>query len=327
MKALIYNEHGGPEKLIKTEVPDPVIAADEVLVAVVATSVNRADLLQLRGRYPGYERTGSILGLDLSGTVIEVGSEVSDLEVGDPVCALVDGGGYAQLAAVPAAMCLKLPANMSFTKAAALPEVFTVAYQCFDWLAQLTAGQSVLIHAGASGVGTAMVQYAKQKGARVFVTASAPKHAQLYDLGAEVCIDYKSEEFDEIVMSHTGGKGVDVLVDFIGGPYSKQNINTIAVDGTGIMLSQMGGRYAEEYDMSPILMKRLTIVGSTLRNRSDEYKRKLTADLRTHAWPLFGEGKLFALVDTIFDWDDARSALEYMESNANVGKIVITIGD
>ncbi|OAV45466.1 NAD(P)H-quinone oxidoreductase [Lewinella sp. 4G2] len=327
MKAILFAENGGPENLSIAEVADPTIQPNEVLVAVVATSVNRADLLQLAGKYPGYGTPGEILGLDLAGTVIEVGAEVEGLAVGDNVCALVDGGGYGQLAAVPASMCLKLPSGMSFTKAAAVPEVFVTAFQALYWLGDLEEGDDILIHAGASGVGTAMIQLAKFSGARVFVTASANKHQRLYELGADVCIDYRKEDFADVILEKTDGQGVHLIIDFVGPTYAKQNFRCAATDGCVVLLSLLGGAAEEQVDLAQVLLRRLTLVGSTLRNRSADYKAQLLADFRDQVWPLFADRSLRAIVDTIYDWEDADDALKYMQSNANVGKIVICIGE
>lgn len=326
MKALLFDEATGPAALYVGEAPDPTIGPDDVLIAVVAASVNRADLLQLHGNYPGFGAKGEILGLDLAGTVIEVGANVQDLEIGDNVCALVDRGGYAQRAAVPASMCLKLPESLSFTKAAALPEVFLVAYQALSWLGDVHAGDDVLIHAGAGGVGTAMIQIAKKMGATVFVSASKRKHEYLVGLGADYCIDYKKEDFAEFVLQKTDGKGVEVLIDFIGDPYAKQNLKALAVDGTEVILGLMGGKSSEGLSAVPIVLKRLTIVGSTLRNRPLEYKEVLMEEFRETVWPLFTDRQLLPVVDTIYDWEDAPEAFEYMAGNGNIGKLVLTIG-
>ena len=326
MKALLFDAPGGPESLYLGEAPDPVAGPDDVLIAVVATSVNRADLLQLSGRYPGYGEPGEILGLDLAGTVIELGANVTELQVGDNVCALVDGGGYAQLAAVPAAMCLKLPSNLSFTKAAAIPEVFITAHQGLQRFGALAVGENVLIHAGGGGVGTSMIQLAKARGARVIVTASVGKHQQLSDLGADACLP-RGGNFATAVQSLTDGKGADVIVDFVGGDYFQENLEAAALDGRIVQLGMMNGLRLPEVDLSQIVLKRLQLIGSTLRNRSAGYKQGLVDEFRTTTWPLFASRELRPIVDSIFDWEDARSALEYMAANANVGKIVITIGE
>ena len=326
MKALLFDTTDGPGSLYKGEVADPTPGPDEVLVAVVATSVNRADLLQLHGKYPGYGEKGEILGLDLAGTVIELGAEVKDLQVGDNICALVDGGGYAQLATVKAGMCLKLPGNLSFTKAAAIPEVFITAYQGLQVYGGLQSGHSVLIHAASGGVGTSMVQLAKVGGARVITTGSRGKQQSLKDIGADVCLD-RGTGFADAVMEATDSKGVDLIVDFVGAPYLRENLEVAGLDGRMILLGLLGGQQVEHVGMAAIVLKRLQLIGSTLRNRSAAYKQRLVDDFRSNVWPLFADRTLHPVVDSIFDWDDARSALEYMEANANVGKIVITIGD
>ena len=326
MKALLFDTTDGPSSLYKGEVTDPKPGPDEVLIAVVATSVNRADLLQLRGNYPGYGKPGEILGLDLAGTVIELGAEVNNLRVGDNVCALVDGGGYAQLATVKAAMCLKLPGNLSFTKAAAIPEAFITAYQGLHVYGGMKSGQTVLIHAAGGGVGTSMVQLARVAGARVITTGSHRKQQQLKDIGAEVCLD-RGTGFTDAVLNATEHKGADLIVDFVGAPYLRENLEVAALDGRIVLLGLLGGQQVDGIGLAPVVLKRLQLIGSTLRNRSAEYKQQLVDDFRSAVWPLFANRTLHPVVDSIFDWDDARSALEYMEANANVGKIVITIGD
>ena len=326
MKALLFDEPGGPEALYIGTLPDPKPGPDEVLIANVATSVNRADLLQLKGQYPIKESTYVPLGMDAAGTVIEVGEKVTAFQVGDNVCTLVSSGGYGQLLVSPAEMCLHLPANLSFTKAAAIPEVFITAYLALNQLAKVQPGEHVLIHAGASGVGTAAIQLARHYGAQVCVTASAGKHEHLKAIGVDCCIDYRSEDFEEVVLQRTGGLGANVIIDFIGAPYATQNMNCVAVDGRIVTLGMLGGRYTEGFDSSPFIMKRLTLIGSTLRNRPRAFKEELMANFRREIWPLFESRQLHPVVDSIFDWEDAVSALKYMESNANVGKIVIAIG-
>ena len=326
MKALLFDEPKGPEALYLGTVPDPVVGPNDVLIANVATSVNRGDLLQLKGQYPVEKPSAVSLGMDAAGTVIEVGENVTDFAIGDNVCALVREGAFAQLVAAPAAMCLRLPGNLSFTKAAAIPEVFITAYLALHQLANLQSGEHVLIHAGASGVGTAAIQLAHHYGATVCVTASAGKHEHLKAIGADCCIDYRTQDFDEVVLKRTNGKGANVLLDFIGAPYAAQNVKCIAMDGRIVALGMLGGRFTEGFDSSPFIMKRLTLFGSTLRNRPQPFKEALLADFNREIWPLFASRELHPIVDSIFDWDDAVSGLKYMEANANVGKIVITIG-
>jgi putative PIG3 family NAD(P)H quinone oxidoreductase len=327
MKAITIKSPGDANQLEITEVPDPVAGSGQVLVYVAATALNRADILQREGKYPPPPGVTDILGLEMAGTVIEVGEGVTDFEVGDNVCSLLPGGGYAQQVTVDAAMLLKLPENLSFTKAAAIPEAFLTAFQALHLIAKIQPGETVLIHAGASGVGTAAIQLVKLAGAHPIATASGRKHQQLLDLGAELCIDYRTEDFAEAALSHTNGKGVNIILDFIGGPYLEKNLKALAMEGRMVSLAALGGARVEGVSMAPILRKRLQLTGTTLRSRSKEYKYQLVAEFRERIWPAFADRSVRALVDTIYDWEGVADAHKYMEANANVGKIVLTIGE
>ncbi len=326
MKAIIFDEAGGPEKLYLGEVPDPIPETGQVLVHVIATALNRADLLQREGRYPLPSDANPLLGLEMAGTVVGLGEGVTDFEIGDAVCALLNGGGYAQLVAVDQAMLLRLPEGISFTKAAAIPEVFLTAFQALHWIAKLGAGETVLVHAGGSGVGTAAIQLVRLAGATPIITASTAKHDALLALGAARCIDYRKEDFAEAVLDHTQGKGANVVLDFVGAPYLENNLKALATDGRMVSLAALGGARAEAVSMAPILRKRLQITGTTLRARSAAYKQALTADFREKIWPHFADQTLQAVVDTIYDWEEVQAAHRYMASNANLGKIVLTVG-
>lgn len=327
MKAITVKTPGDANQLQVTEVEDPKAGPGQVLVYIAATALNRADILQREGKYPPPPGVTDILGLEMAGTVIETGEGVTDYEVGDNVCALLSGGGYAQQIAVDADMLLRLPERMSFTKAAAIPEAFITAFQAIHKIAQLKKGETVLIHAGASGVGTAAIQLARHAGARVVVTASSMKHQPLEDLGVARCIDYRTEDFAEAVLDETDGKGADVILDFVGGGYFEQNLRAAALDGRIVSLAALGGARVANVSLAPILRKRLQITGTTLRSRSKEYKRQLVADFRATIWPHFTDRDLMAVVDMIYDWEGVADAHKYMEANANVGKIVLTIGE
>lgn len=327
MKAIQLHKFGSADQLYLGEWPDPIPQMGELLINVHATALNRADLLQREGKYPPPAGESPLMGLEMAGTVAAWGEGVTGFEVGDPVCGLLGGGGYAQQVVIPADLALPLPGNLSFTKAAAIPEVFLTAYQAIHWLAQFKSGERILIHAGASGVGTAAIQLAWLAGAKeIFVTASAPKHAFCQDLGADHAIDYKTESFAEKIADLTDGKGVDVIIDFVGGPNFGPNLESLALDGRLVMLAFLGGVKTEELNLAPILRKRLQIIGSTLRSRSLEYKTKLTADFRTQCWHSFAGGQLRPIIDSIYNWEEVAAAHRYMESNANRGKIVMTVG-
>ncbi|MFT5015467.1 MAG: tumor protein p53-inducible protein 3 [Neolewinella sp.] len=327
MKAVTVKTPGDANQLQITEVEDPKAGAGQVLIYVAATALNRADILQREGKYPPPPGVTDILGLEMAGTVIETGEGVTDFEVGDNVCALLSGGGYAQMIAVDADMLLKLPERLSFTKAAAIPEAFITAFQALHQIAKLQKGETVLIHAGASGVGTAAVQLAKHAGAKVVATASSMKHQRLEDLGADRCVDYRTEDFADAVLNETDGKGANVILDFIGGSYFEQNLKAAALDGRIVSLAALGGARVENVSLAPILRKRLQITGTTLRSRAKDYKRQLVADFRDQVWPHFADRSLVAIVDSIYDWEGVADAHKYMEANANVGKIVLTIGE
>ena len=326
MKAIVFDAPGDAHQLHLADVMDPAPAPAAVLLRIAATALNRADLLQREGHYPVPEGANPILGLEVAGTVMQVGEEVRDFEVGDNVCALVNGGGYAQLIAVDHRMLLRLPERLSFTKAAAIPEAFLTAFQALHWIGKLKAEDTVLIHAGASGVGTAAIQLVKLAGALPIVTASAHKHEQLTELGAALCIDYRSQDFAEAVLDFTQGKGVDIILDFVGGPYLNKNLAACATDARIVSLAALGGARVPDFTMAPFLRKRIQLTGTTMRSRTDHYRQQLTADFRERIWPHFADGTLAPVVDTIYDWEEVADAHRYMASNANVGKIVMTIG-
>ena len=244
---------------------------------------------------------------------------------GDKVCGLLAGGGYAEYAAIHEDMAMPVPPNLSFQEAAAIPEVYLTAFQALDWLAQLQTGELVFIHAGASGVGTAAIQIAREKGARVWVTASAQKHSVCLELGAEKAIDYKKESFEKVIHQATEGRGVNIIIDFLAAPYFQMNLNSLAPDGRLIMLALMGGIKAESVNLAPILRNRIQVRGSTLRARELAYKIRLTRDFRAFASNKFTTGKLKPVIDSIFDISDVQEAHKRMEANLNSGKIVLSL--
>lgn len=326
MKAIVIDEPGGPEKLSIGTVEKPVPQDDELLVRVHATALNRADLMQREGRYPPPEGASPILGLEMAGTVEAVGSACPTWNVGDRVCGLLPGGGYAEYAVIHRDLAIPLLPSLSFVEAAAIPEVFLTAFQALHWYGEIEAGKRVLIHAGASGVGTAGIQLARASGATVYVTASAGKHETCLALGAESAIDYKKEDFAERIDELTGGMGVDVIVDFIGAAYFKQNAYALAVDGRWILLATLGGSCVQEFDLRDLFRKRASFFASTLRSRDLEYKIRLTQDFTGLAMPLFEDGTLKPVVDRVFDWGDVADGHRYMGNNRNEGKIVLRVG-
>ncbi|MDX1666910.1 MAG: NAD(P)H-quinone oxidoreductase, partial [Saprospiraceae bacterium] len=235
MKAIRVREFGGPEQLYIGDWPDPVPHAREVMVKVEATALNRADILQRKGSYPPPEGESPVMGLEMAGTIVDCGREVHQWKVGDRVCGLLGGGGYAQYVALHEDMVMPIPGKLNFLQAAAIPEVFLTAFQALQWLAELTPGETVLIHAGASGVGTAAIQLAVAMQASALVTASAAKHSICLELGAEAAIDYREEEFDERILSDHRYEGVEVIVDFVGSPYFQKNLRCLSMDGRLVM--------------------------------------------------------------------------------------------
>ena len=325
MKAVLVREAGGPENLYLGDAPRPKPADNELLVRVQATALNRADLLQRQGAYPPPKGASDILGLELAGTVVEVGAACEGWAVGDRVCGLLPGGGYAAYAVLPAPMAMPVPAILSFEEAAAIPEVFLTAFQALCWLGQLQEGERVLIHAGASGVGTAAIQLARAIGAVPYVTASAPKHDACLALGAEAAIDYKTEDFAARIADLTDGQGADVILDFIGASYFEANIQSLARDGRLVILALMGGRTVEAVDLRSLFAKRAHLLFTTLRSRSLAYKIDLTQAFASRMWPLFEEGRLKPVIDTVMDWQDVQEAHRRMEANKNIGKIVLRV--
>jgi len=270
-----------------------------------------------------------VIGLEVAGTVERVGEEAQKQgwKGGERVCALVGGGGYAQFCAVPASMAMRIPDCLSFEKAAAIPEAFMTAYQALVWLAELGDKKTVLIHAGASGVGIAAIQLVKQyKGTRVIVTAGSTEKLEFcQSLGADVAINYKEGPWAPRVKEETGSKGVDITVDFIGGSYWAPNLDTLGMDGIVVLLATLGGAPAEAFDPALILRKRLQIKGSSLRSRSIPYKAKLSHEMSQFVFPRIEQGTVKAVVDKVFDWREVAEAHKYMEGDKNKGKIVLKV--
>ncbi|RME99184.1 MAG: NAD(P)H-quinone oxidoreductase [Bacteroidetes bacterium] len=326
MKAIQYTTGQGPEGLYLGDYPDPQPTAEELLVEVHATALNRADLLQCAGKYPPPPGASPLLGLEVAGTVVGWGPAVQGFTEGERVCGLLAGGGYAERVVLPASLAMRIPQNLSFTEAAAIPEVFLTAFQALYWLAKLRPGERILIHAGASGVGTAAIQLAQFIGAKqIIVSASAPKHEFCLKLGAHATIDYQNEDFAARVAELTAGQGVDVLIDFVGGPNFVPNLEVLAMDGRLVMLAFLGGTKVEQLKLLPILRKRLHIMGSTLRNRPLAYKAQLTADFQRHCWAAFLDGRLRPVIDRVYPWEEVAEAHRYMAANKNRGKIVLKV--
>jgi putative PIG3 family NAD(P)H quinone oxidoreductase len=296
-----------------------------VLVTVAASAVNRADLLQRAGFYPPPMGAPPYPGLECSGVVAAVGPAVSRWRVGDQVCALLGGGGYAQLVAVPAAHCLPIPRGVSLADAAALPEVAcTVWSNVFD-LGRLATLDSLLVHGGGSGIGTFAIQFARARGARVLTTARASKHEVLRQLGAEITIDYASEDFVATTRSGTGGHGADVILDIIGAPYLERNVDALAVGGRLVIIGLQGGRTGE-IDLGTLLAKRATIIATTLRSRPAEEKAAIVAAVAEHVWPMLASGLVRPVIHARVPMTDAARAHRIVESSEHVGKVLLLAG-
>lgn len=309
------------------ELPDPVIGPEEVLVAVKASALNRADLLQRRGRYNGPPGTrNDIPGLEMAGVIAEVGSRVVGWKPGDRVMALLGGMGYASRIAVHERMLMPVPPNLTFEQAASIPEVFLTAYDALFLQCELKMGESVLIHAAGSGVGTAGIQMASAQGCRVFGTAgSQEKLEKAAALGLDVGIEYHTQDFAEVIKERTGGRGVDVILDVIGAPYWNQNIASLALKGRMVIVGSMGGGVVEQMNIGALSQKRASVRGTLLRARPLEEKATLVQAFVNRVLPLFANETLVPVVDVTFPLDQVGEAHRLMESNANFGKIVLTI--
>jgi putative PIG3 family NAD(P)H quinone oxidoreductase len=281
--------------------------------------------MQRRGRYPSPEGASDVLGLEMAGTVAAVGEHVIDWAAGDRVFGLLPGGGYAEYAVIHEDMAMAVPPGLALTEAAAIPEVFLTAFQALHWLGGLEGAQHILIHAGGSGVGTAAIQLVREAGAHPYITASAPKHALCADLGAEETIDYTTENFATRIAEATDGRGVDIILDFVGAPYYHGNVEALATDGRIVQLATLGGSRVEEVDLRSLMAKRAHLLASTLRDRSLAYKIELTQEFAGYALPKFVEGELEPVIDTTFDWTEAADAHRRMENNENAGKIVLRV--
>ena len=310
-------------KLAQCDIPKP--AAHQVLIKVSAAGVNYPDIMQRKGLYPPPTGASPILGLEIAGVVVEIGASVTNLAVGDRVCALVTGGGYAQYCLASACVCLPIPQNLTFNQAAALPETFfTVWSNLFD-RAQLVTGETVLIHGGSGGIGTTAIQMAKAFGVNVFVTAGSDEKCRgCAELGASVTINYHENDFSQVVLEATQNRGVDVILDIIGAAYFAQNMRSLAFDGRLVHIALQQGLKTELH-LLPVMLKRLTITGSTLRAREDQFKANIAKKLYRYIWPMLEEGKIKPIIHAILPLKEAYYAHELIESRAHIGKIVLEI--
>ena len=324
MQVIEVREPGGPEVLVPGTRPTPAPGPGEVLVAVAAAGINRPDVMQRRGMYPPPPGASDIPGLEISGTIAAIGDDVSGLSPGDSVCALVTGGGYARYCLAPAPLCLPVPDGLDSVQAAALPETFfTVWTNVFD-RGRLCAGEKFLVHGGSSGIGTTAIQLARAFEATVYTTAGrAEKCARCLDLGADAAINYREQDFVERIRELTDGTGVDLILDMVGGDYLPRNVKSLAPDGRLVQIALQRGPQGE-LSLLEVMLKRLTITGSTLRPRSVEQKRRIAESLLDHVWPLLATGAVRPVIHATFPLAQAAAAHDLMESSTHIGKIVLT---
>ncbi|MBA4601557.1 NAD(P)H-quinone oxidoreductase [Thermoactinomyces mirandus] len=327
MKAVLVKRPGDVDQMIIGDFPKPECGKEEILVRVKATALNRADLLQRRGYYPPPEGASPLMGLEAAGVVEEVGENCRETwKIGDRVFALLPSGGYAEYVIVPKKMALPIPDGITFVEAASIPEAFLTAFQTLFWVGRLGKGEHVLIHAGAGGVGSAAIQLARAAGAIPLVTVGSEKKQKFcLALGAEHAFNYKEGDFAPRVLEATEGRGVDLVLDFVGAPYFKQNIEVLKMDGRWVLIGTLGGSRLEQASLAPVLNKRLQITGTTLRSRSLDYKVRLSQEFASFAFSRLESGEIRPVIDRVFPFEQVKEAHRYMEENKNCGKIVLNL--
>jgi putative PIG3 family NAD(P)H quinone oxidoreductase len=324
MQCIEIRSFGGPEVLRAVDRDDPEPGPGHLLIRVEAAGINRPDVLQRRGRYPPPRGASDIPGLEVAGTVAALGDGVQDWRVGDRVCALVAGGGYATLCVAPAPQCLPVPEALGWIEAGALPETFFTVWTNVFERGRLQPGEVAFFHGGSSGIGTTAIQLAVVRGARVFVTAGSDEKCRACEaLGAERAVNYRTEDFVEVVRDLTDGRGADLILDIVGGDYFARNVAALAMDGRLVEIGLMGGSASATIGLADLLMRRLTITGSTLRARSVEEKGAIALSLRREVWPLIEQGRVKPIVYRTFPLAEAAAAHRMMESSEHVGKIVL----
>lgn len=317
---------GGPEVLRLARGPAPQPGADEVLIRVLAAGVNRPDVMQRLGLYPPPPGASPVLGLEVAGEVAATGDAVTAFRAGDHVCALTNGGGYADYAVAPAVQVLPWPRGYDAVRAAALPETYFTVWANVFMLGRLSAGESLLVHGGTSGIGVAALQLAQAFGATVYATAgSDDKAAACLQLGAAAAINYRSQDFLAEIQRLTGKRGVDVVLDMVGASYFPRNLRCLAVNGRLVIIAFLGGSKVESADLMPIMIKRLTVTGSTMRPRSTAQKGEIAAALHAQVWPLLDQGRCGPVIHQVFPLAEAAAAHALMESSAHIGKIMLSV--
>jgi putative PIG3 family NAD(P)H quinone oxidoreductase len=328
MREIFFDGAGGPEVIKLREAAVPAPGAGKVLVEVVAAGINRPDCIQRAGLYPPPPGESEVPGLEIAGRIVALGQGVADsLKIGDEICALVGSGGYADFCLADAALCLPKPKPLSLVEAAGAPETFFTVYDNVFTRGALKTGETFLVHGGSSGIGSTAIQLAKHFGARVFATAgSAEKLAFCKSLGADVAINYREQDFVAEVKALTGKKGADVILDMVGGSYLQKNVSALAPDGRLVQIAFLQGAKVKDFDFMSVMLKRLTITGSTLRSRPLATKAAIAAALREKVWPLLDSGAVKPMIHATFPLEQARAAHELMESSAHLGKIVLLTG-
>lgn len=326
MKTIEVRAPGGPEEMRLVDRPVPTVGPGEVLIRVAAAGVNRPDVQQRKGLYPPPANASPILGLDVAGIVEAVAPEVAWPVVGTPVCALVNGGGYAEFCTVPAVQCLPIPRGFDFVKAASLPEVFFTAWNNVFWLGRLAERESLLVQGGTSGVGMAAIQLAKQlRGSPVYATAGSPEKCRVCcEIGADAAIDYKTEDWVARVRDLTGGRGVDVVLDGQAGPYTEKQLSLLAEDGRVVLLASHLGATAE-VNVRNIVRRRLTLTGSTLRPRPPAYKGRIARELVDQVWPLLEDGRVRVQIHATVPLAEVARAHAFLEAGEQIGKVVLEV--
>ncbi|RVT99150.1 NAD(P)H-quinone oxidoreductase [Rhodovarius crocodyli] len=326
MTYITHGSGGEPEVLVPAHGPLPTPKPDEVLIRVEAVGVNRPDVQQRKGLYPPPPGASPVLGLECAGTVVEVGPNAGEWKVGDKVCALTNGGAYAQYCTAPGTQCLPWPKGYDAVRAAALPETFFTVWANLFGHGKLKQGETVLVHGGTSGIGTTAIMLAKAFGARVFATAgSAEKCAECLKLGADAAINYREQDFVAEVKALTEGRLCDVILDMVGADYFARNLRCLGTDGRLVIIAFLGGEIAEKVDLRPIMLRRLTVTGSTMRPRTTAQKGRIAMDLAEEVWPRLDAGDLAPVIHTVLPLERAAEAHALMESSAHVGKIMLTV--
>lgn len=325
MRAVNITEPGGPEvlKVVSEKIPTP--ADHEVVIKIAAAGINRPDIMQRQGLYPPPIGASGILGLECAGTIEKIGKKVTSWKLGDKVCALLTGGGYSEYATAHEGCCLKIPNSLSYEEAAALPETFFTVWSNIIDRANLKAGEIFLVHGGTSGIGTTAIQIAKAFGAKVITTSgSNEKRTFCRELGADHSINYKTHNFLQETLEFSEGKGADVILDMVAGDYMAKNIKALNVDGRLVIIAVQGGPKVQ-LNVLPIMLKRLTVTGSTLRARDNKFKSDIATSLKQNVWPLIEKGQIKPIIDKIYSIEDVVEAHRYLEAGNHIGKVMLKI--